>query len=172
MCAYVRACVCVHSLSICYDVVVVVHESGGNNVLMKPSVKVVSNTVTGNTRTVTLTRPLAGMTSDYYSFSMTSTDVTTPFISAVGSGAAFAYHKNKAIGTLSFLPANGGACICPEAPKAFGQATGKLTYSKTGQKEDVGTGAVPQDTGHVTYRWYPTGHQYQPGSAHPRPRND
>ena len=110
--------------------------------LMKPSVKVVSNTVTGNTRTVTLTRPLAGMTSDYYSFSMTSTDVTTPFISAVGSGAAFAYHKNKAIGTLSFLPANGGACICPEAPKAFGQATGKLTYSKTGQKEDVGTGAV------------------------------
>jgi len=117
-------------------------DQGGNNVLMKPSVKVVSNTVTGNTRTVTLTRPLAGMTSDYYSFSMTSTDVTTPFISAVGSGAAFAYHKNKAIGTLSFLPANGGACICPEAPKAFGQATGKLTYFKTGQKEDVGTGAV------------------------------
>ena len=117
-------------------------DQGSNNVLLKPSVKVLSNTVAGKVRTVTMTRPLAGMTADYYSFSMTSTDVTTPFISAVGSGPTFAYHKNKAIGTLSFLPSSGGACLCPEAPKAFGQASGELAYYGTEQKQDSGAGAV------------------------------
>jgi len=118
-------------------------DQGGNNVLMKPSVTVVSSTVNGKIRTVVVTRPLAGMNSNYYSFSMSSTDTTAPFISAVGSGPTFAYHKNKAIGSLSFLPAVGpGACVCPEAPKAFGQATGTLTYQQTAQKEDVGTSAT------------------------------
>mmetsp|Transcript_23795 Transcript_23795/g.62253 ORF Transcript_23795/g.62253 Transcript_23795/m.62253 type:complete len:793 (-) Transcript_23795:139-2517(-) len=117
------------------------HEPG---TLLKPSVTVVSNTVVAGKRTVVITRPLAGATADYYTFSILSTDATVNFISAVGSGPAFAYHKERAIGTMTFLPTNGtsGACVCPEAPKPFGLASGQMTYHKTNQTGDVGTGAV------------------------------
>ena len=53
-------------------------------------------------------------------------------------------HKNKAISSLAFLPVGkSGACVCPEKPKAFGQASGKLVYhAVANQSVDVGAGAV------------------------------
>ena len=111
---------------------------------LKPSVKVVSSTVSNGRRTVVLSRPLKGATADYYTFATTAKDATVQFISAVGSGAKFAYHKNKAISSLAFLPVGkSGACVCPEKPKAFGQASGKLVYhAVANQSVDVGAGAV------------------------------
>jgi hypothetical protein len=55
-----------------------------------------------------------------------------------------AYHKNKALGSLSFLPVEtAGACVCPEKPQPFGQASGSLIYHKVAnQTADVGAGAT------------------------------
>ena len=60
---------------------------------LKPSVKVVSSTVSNGRRTVVLSRPLKGATADYYTFTTTAKDATVQFISAVGSGPKFAYVK-------------------------------------------------------------------------------
>jgi len=111
--------------------------TGTTTTALPPSVAMVSNTVAGNTRTVVVTRPLKG---PYYNFTATSAAATTPFIAAVGSGPAFAYHQTKGIGSLSFLPVGStGACICPEKPMPFGQASGRLVYHKVAnQSADVG----------------------------------
>ena len=55
-----------------------------------------------------------------------------------------AYHKNKALGSLAFLPVqSAGACVCPEKPEPFGQASGSLVYHKVdNQTVDVGAGAT------------------------------
>lgn len=117
---------------------------GSTTSTLTPSISVKSNTVTGATRTVVVTRSLKGAGPDYFTFTASAADATLPYISAVGSSPAFAYHKNKAIGSLSFLPADtAGACVCPEAPKPFGQASGELVYhSVANQSADVGSGST------------------------------
>ena len=114
---------------------------GSTTSVLAPSVTIKSNSVTGATRTVVVTRPLKN---GYYTFVATAADATTPFIAAVGTSPAFAYHKSKAIGSLSFLPVGSaaGACVCPEAPVAFGQASGQLVYHMTNQSVDIGSGAT------------------------------
>ena len=114
---------------------------GSTTSILAPSITIKSNTVTGATRTVVATRPLKN---SYYTFVATSVDATTPFIAAVGTSPVFAYHKSKAIGSLSFLPVgSAGACVCPEAPAAFGQASGQLVYHKVAnQSVDTGSGAT------------------------------
>jgi len=110
---------------------------------LKASVKIVRATVSDGNRTVVLSRPLKGAGSDYYTFSVDSQDATVQFISAVGSGPQFSYHKSKALSSLALLPATGGACVCPEAPKPFGQASGKLVYTAVAnQSVDTGAGEV------------------------------
>jgi len=109
------------------------------------SVKVLSSTVAAGVRTVVLTRPLKGASADYYTFpSPASNDTSIKFINAVGTGPSYAYHKDRTPSALSFLPnAGGGACVCPEAPKPFGEASGKLVYHRVpGQKADTGSGSV------------------------------
>jgi hypothetical protein len=91
------------------------------------SVTVVSSSVNNGTRTVVLTRPLAGKTADHYSF--TTDTVALPFINAIGSGPTFSYHKDKNIGTLMFLPSDGDECICTLKPAPFGQGKGTLKYT-------------------------------------------
>lgn len=117
--------------------------------ILSPSVKLISSTVSGDRRKVIMSRPLTGRTKDYYSFEVNdSADATVKIIAAVGLGPSFAYHKSKDIGSLVFLPSSNhtdypGACICPEAPKPFGQASGLMEYHAVqGQKVDVGTGSV------------------------------
>lgn len=113
---------------------------------LAPSVKVVSSTTSGNLRTVVITRPVKGAGADYYSFNASATNPTIPFIAAIGTGPTLAYHKNKAPLHLTLLPAGAsaaGACVCPQKPAAFGQATGELVYHAVpNQTVDTGTGSV------------------------------
>ena len=66
---------------------------------------------------------------------------TTPFIAAVGSGPAFAYHKFKTMGQIGVLPVSGtgsGACVCASHPAPFGQGKGTFSYVPTSQKGEAG----------------------------------
>jgi len=116
------------------------HEAGE---LLKPSVKVVSSSVTAGVRTVVVTRPLIGASHDYYSFDPAAADATVAIINALGSTPDFSYHKIHYPAVLAFLPlgGDGGACVCPD-PKPFGQGTGTITYTNTGGKGDVGHGST------------------------------
>jgi hypothetical protein len=86
------------------------HEPG---TLLAPSLTVVSNTVAAGVRTVVASRPLAGTSPDYFTFTTVSADATVKFISAVGSGSAFAYHKARTIGEF-WVQGVGAALSLPE----------------------------------------------------------
>ena len=118
----------------------IVDQVGGS--VLPRSVTVTSVAAANGTRTVTLTRPFAGKTEDYYSFGASATHVLS-FINAVGSQPTFSIHKSKGPASLALLPTTGaGACLCATAPKPFGEQKGKLTYVPTSQKEDTGGGTV------------------------------
>ena len=66
---------------------------------------------------------------NYFDFSLTQTNL--PYITAVGSGPAFAYHKSKALSTLRLFAET--TCVCAAAPPVFGDtASATLTYDATG----------------------------------------
>eukprot|EP00932_Pfiesteria_piscicida_P019557 SRR837773.6383.p1 GENE.SRR837773.6383~~SRR837773.6383.p1 ORF type:complete len:449 (+),score=10.76 SRR837773.6383:63-1409(+) len=108
------------------------------------SVTVRSSSVVGGRRTVVLTRPFKGPTSEHYTFDPRTT--VLPFINAVGKTRELSYHKDKGPSALLLLPVTGkhvsGACICAAEPAPFGKATGVLQYVPTAQREDDGSGAV------------------------------
>jgi len=121
--------------------------------LLPPTLAVLSSSVVDGQRTVVLRRPLAAGSTG---FGFPSTAGVVPFINAIGSGAKFAYHKAKDLGTLSLLPvaasggANasgvegvGGACVCAAAAKPFGEGQGTFSYAaNASQPGDVGSGSV------------------------------
>ena len=72
-------------------------------VVLNTSVTVVRSEVAGGIRTVTMRRTLAGPTAHYYTFSVSQLNLD--FISAVGSSAAFSYHKEKSAASISLWPA-------------------------------------------------------------------
>ena len=106
----------------------------GPGSLLAASVNVTSNTVEGGKRTVVLTRPTVGPTKQHATFSMTQLEI--PFITAIGSGAAFAYHQNKTAATLRLWPgsANEPVCLCKHPAAPFGAATGTIKYLPTGEE--------------------------------------
>jgi len=113
--------------------------------LLNASLTVVSNTVDNNVRTVLLSRPLQGLTKDYFTFSVASNDSSIPILVAVGSNATYGYHKDKTPATITLLPHNQhtGACVCPQAPKPYGEASGSLIYHPVAnQTADIGKGAA------------------------------
>jgi hypothetical protein len=57
------------------------------------SLRVTSNTVADGVRTMVVTRPLQGKTSDHYTFS--TSIPTIPLLVACGNGSAYAYHGPK-----------------------------------------------------------------------------
>ena len=63
-------------------------------------------------RTVVLSRPLKGKTTDHYTFAPQAAGV--PFISAVGSTPAFSIHKAKAGATLMLVEVGAPMCVCHE----------------------------------------------------------
>ena len=73
---------------------------------LPPSVKVVSNTVEGRERTVVLSRPLKG---DLFSFSPATTQYN--FITALGSSAALAIHRNHTASSLAMLAVDGPVTV-------------------------------------------------------------
>jgi len=112
--------------------------AGGTEI--QSTVTVVSTHTEGGQRTVVVSRSLSGA----FTFNMSAMDTTIPIITAVGSGPTYGYHKDKIPASISLLPVNGsGACICPQEPKPFGQASGQLIYHPVpNQTADTGTGAV------------------------------
>jgi len=62
--------------------------------ILTPSLTLVKDTVTADTRTITLKRSLAGLTKDHFTFVLGG-DGRLSLISAVGSSPTFAYHKAK-----------------------------------------------------------------------------
>ena len=101
---------------------------------MAASVTLEEMHVVDSMRTVVLRRNLQGRKSDEY-FSFSTTTPTLTFIAAVGASATFGYHKNKAPTSITLVaaqpeqsPTRAGACICPNQPKPFGEASGQLVY--------------------------------------------
>ena len=86
------------------------HHQGGppTTTELKPSLKLVSNEVKDNVRTVVVSRAMKGLSEDYYSFDPSV--ATLPYISAVGNSETLSYHKNKAPNMLSVLPKGLGDC--------------------------------------------------------------
>lgn len=84
---------------------------------------------------------MKGATPDHYTFNPTTTTLL-PFINAVGNGPAFAYHKEKTLGTIALLPVaghtKGGACVCAKQPAPFGHGKGSFNYVPTNQKGERG----------------------------------
>jgi len=93
--------------------------------LLNKSITVLSNTVVNGIRTVTVTRPLKGLTKAHYSFDLARP--TIPFITASGYSSTFGYHHYHApcvSGTscpvplpqpvITLLAANEPTCVCNE----------------------------------------------------------
>lgn len=93
------------------------------------SIKVVSNTVQGEKRTVVLSRPLEG---NPFSFSSETTQYN--FITAIGSGPKFAIHQNHTASSLTMFAVDGPSCVCTEKPAPFGQGTGMFKYVDSGEQ--------------------------------------
>ncbi|KAK3246828.1 hypothetical protein CYMTET_43649 [Cymbomonas tetramitiformis] len=79
--------------------------------LLTPSLTLVSSTVHDGIRTVVVTRPLLGVSTDYYTFD-TVEHATINVIAAVGAGPAFAYHKARSALVLSLASVNAPTCVC------------------------------------------------------------
>lgn len=92
----------------------------GPGTVLTQSVKIVSNTVVNNMRTVILSRDLTNSDDQYFSFPSNPSSI--PFITAVGNSLTFGYHKNKASGTLFLLPTENNACVCAPTETSY------LTY--------------------------------------------
>lgn len=117
------------------------HDAG---VVLKPSVTVVKHTVDAGLRTVVLTRPLKGVSAQYYTFDPFAADETIEIINAIGSGPVFGYHKDKKSAFLTLVP-NGdvaGVCIC-EISIPFGKGTGTIIYNaNSSDPNDIGSGSA------------------------------
>ena len=83
------------------------HAQGTN---IPTSVKIVSHAVTNGKRTFVVTRSLKGMTPSHYTFRGPENKID--FISSLGYGAVFAYHKVKASGTMYFTEVGAPTCLC------------------------------------------------------------
>lgn len=84
---------------------------------LKSSVTVASNSVASNIRTVVMTRPLKGVTSDHFNF---DSQDTIPLIAAVGESQVYAYHRSHATAEVSLSTLGAAECVCNTG------ATGKL----------------------------------------------
>ena len=86
------------------------HEPG---VQLPNTVNIVSNTVVDGSRTVVMTRTIAGVKSDNYKFDPAANQVT--YINALGGGPDFEFHKQKASGVVYMIELDYPTCICDKA---------------------------------------------------------
>lgn len=78
--------------------------------LLQPSISVASSVASGGIRTVVLTRPVAGATSDHYSIPSSPGNINV--ITAVGNTPKLAYHKARTGATIALVPSSTSSCIC------------------------------------------------------------
>ena len=123
--------------------------------LLPRTVKVVSNTVSAGKRTVVLSRAATSSSMDYANF--TRTDMTIPFISAVGSTSSLSYHRNKTASMLSMWPSAGEpVCLCAQPAAPFGSATGTIKYLPTGEEFGFVNYCMPEPRESVLAQRNPT----------------
>eukprot|EP01043_Picozoa_sp_COSAG02_P005347 COSAG02_NODE_144_length_34086_cov_65.390944_22_plen_376_part_00 len=123
--------------------------------LLPPTVKVLSNTVSAGKRTVVLSRAAMSNSLDYANF--TKTDLSIPFISAVGSTASLSYHKNKTASTLAMWPsASEPVCLCAQPAAPYGHATGTIKYLPTGEEFGFVNYCMPEPRESVLAQRNPT----------------
>ena len=107
------------------------HDSGRQ---IATTVKVVSDTVEADVRTVVMTRAMTGASKDYYTFDI-QTGTNINFINAYGTTPTLSYHKERTATSLSLLAVDAPTCICD------GGATGSingLKFSKNCAPEPMG----------------------------------
>lgn len=95
----------------------------GPGAIIAASVKVLSSAVVGGVRTVTMTRPVAGMSSQHYSIPKQPGQINV--ITAIGNTVALAYHKSRTGATFTLLPSKQASCVCQPTKQAY------LTYMDT-----------------------------------------
>ena len=83
------------------------HQQGHN---IPTSVKVISHTVADGKQTFVVTRNMKGMTANHYTFKGQQNSID--YISALGEGPTFAYHKVKSAGTMFFTEVGSPTCLC------------------------------------------------------------
>ena len=89
----------------------------GSELPRSKSLKLVSNTVEDQIRTVVLTRALRGDSKQHYTFD-TTTLTTLPFITAIGSSQQFAYHAAHDPSVLTLTsPSPLTTCLCADGVK-------------------------------------------------------
>ena len=83
------------------------HDPG---IALARSVTVTKSVVADGVRTVTVTRTLAGLSPQHFSFDPTADAV--PFVGAVGSGPTFAYHHARGSALMMLVEVGGPMCVC------------------------------------------------------------
>merc|ERR1712180_157878 len=80
--------------------------------VLTSSVRIVSNSITDGIRTVVVTRPFQGKTTDHFTFSPSSPSL--PMLTASGSTSTFSYHgaKQRTGGNLLLTGEDVPTCIC------------------------------------------------------------
>ncbi|CAK0840641.1 unnamed protein product [Prorocentrum cordatum] len=117
------------------------HKAG---VELNSSVRVLGNTVSAGLRTVVLQRPLKGRSPQHYTFDQHR--LHFDFISAIGSGPAFGYHKSKTASSISLWPSYSPACICSVPAVPFGHGGGNIEYLPTGENIGFTTSCNPTES--------------------------
>ncbi len=82
------------------------HELGQ---LLDPSLTIKSNKVDNTIRTLVLSRPLKGLSQNYFDFTNRS---NIPLLAAIGNSGHIAYHHLKSSNTISITSLNGLNCLC------------------------------------------------------------
>lgn len=91
--------------------------------VLSPSIRVLSSSVEGGIRTVSMSRALSGATASHFSFDPASPQI--PILSAHGATAAYSYHGPKREGGSLIMGAPGAAlCISRNASTNAGTIAG------------------------------------------------
>ena len=127
---------------------------------LNSSVTIVSNVVKNNVRTIQISRPLAGRTTDYYSFNLNQEN-TIPLIVAIGTSTAFGYHKTHDSTMVSLFNTNKGSttCVCNAGTKGeiCGNVVGGcIPFSETGGQDLTGKRCPPQPLSDLAAQSNPT----------------
>lgn len=107
------------------------NHAAGNK--LKQSVKVISNTIINNQRSVILERSLNGLNSNYYSFSIENSNI--PILNAVGYNSNFSYHHYRSGSEIRLISVDSSTCICDDG--VSGTING-IPFSKNCVSEPMG----------------------------------
>lgn len=121
-------------------------------IVLNASITVISNTVVNGVRTITMQRPLQGLTPHHHDFD--PKQMSLNFINAIGDGPDFAYHKTKTTATLALWPTSYKAAVDPTAKGGefgiFGGAPGTSGKFRNDYNGEVGYTLTPKQDLAVT----------------------